>query len=262
MIMKKNKSKFNILGGIIRTFGVLLLTLFLIPLSRKSSLHVGNITGILVSLFLIYRGAKFSEINETISEWKKDSQKKYIVYGFRTVVMAIFVVVIGMTSLMVKSCSNYPSQNQTAIVLGCRVYGNTPSLSLKSRLDAAYEYLIDNPNAKCVVSGGQGPNEIMTEAESMYNYLVDKGISPDRIFKEDKSTSTRENIKFSLEVIEKENLPKEIAIVTNEYHQYRASKVAEKLGITPTAIPAKTPWWLFPTMYTRELYGILYEMII
>lgn len=242
--------------------GLFLLILFIIPLTRKSSLHVGNITGIIISLFLIFKGVCYYEFKNFIINLKKNKYKKYILYSFRILLAIAVVIALVITFLMIKATNNKPVGNETVIVLGSRVYGNKPSRSLKERLDAAYEYLETNPDSYCIVSGGQGRNEDISEAECMYQYLKDKGIDEKRIFKEDKSTSTRENIKFSLEIIKANNLPEDIAITTSEYHQYRASLIAKKLGIDVKAVPSKTAWWIFPTMYLRELYGVLYEVIL
>jgi len=95
----------------------------------------------------------------------------------------------------------------------------------------------------------------------MYRYLVEQGISPERLYKEEKSFSTRENLQFTKELIMKEGLNPAVAITTSEYHQYRAGQIAEELDMEYGANPGKTAIWLFPTYYVRELYGILYEWI-
>ena len=177
------------------------------------------------------------------------------------VASTILVLVIVLTTLMVGAMNNAPKGQETLVVLGCRVYGERPSLSLQERLDAALVYLEEHPEAYCVVSGGQGDGENISEAECMYRYLTDRGIDGIRIFKEDASTTTRENLEFSLAVIRENNLPQEIAIVTSEYHQYRASLVAKELGLSNTAVCGKTAKWLLPTFYIRELYGILYQWV-
>ena len=163
---------------------------------------------------------------------------------------------------MNRATRNKPSTPVTLVVLGCRVYGTTPSLMLTERLDAAYDYLINNRDAVCILSGGKGDGENISEADCMYKYLTEKGISKDRLFKEDKSTSTRENIEFSLEIIKANDLNPKIGIVTNEFHQYRASKIAEKHGIEAYAVNGKTAGWLFPTFYIREMWGIMYEWFL
>ena len=134
-------------------------------------------------------------------------------------------------------------------------------MSLVERLEAAQIYLEENPDAVCVVSGGQGPGEDISEAECMRRWLVDKGIDDSRIYKEDKSTSTEENIAFSKEVIKENNLNENIAIITSEYHSYRATILAEKNDLAYGTAPGQTAIWLFPTYYIRELYAILAEWI-
>lgn len=95
----------------------------------------------------------------------------------------------------------------------------------------------------------------------MYRYLTGRGISADRLYIEDKSVSTRENLMFSGKIIEAENLNSDIAVVTNEFHVYRASMAADDLGMNSYAVPAKTTWKLFPTYYFRELFGVMYEWV-
>ncbi|WP_455715620.1 YdcF family protein [Anaerosporobacter sp.] len=166
-----------------------------------------------------------------------------------------------MTSYMVTAATNNAKEKSTVIVLGCKVYGERPSLMLVERLEAAYDYLVENPNSVCILSGGQGTDEDISEAECMYRYLISQGISSERLYKEEKSTSTRENLIYSKDILDSYQLNKDIAIVTNEFHEYRAGKIAESLGLEYSAVSAKTAWWLLPTYYVRELYGILYEWV-
>ena len=92
------------------------------------------------------------------------------------------------------------------IVLGCGVNGDRPSLMLTERLDAAYDYLNTHEEVVCILSGGQGKGENISEAECMYRSLTEKGIARDRLYKEDRSTSTRENLLYSKKIIEEKNL--------------------------------------------------------
>ncbi len=174
--------------------------------------------------------------------------------------MAVLLVVIE-SGFMIAAANKTPTENVTVVVLGCRVYGERPSLSMVERLDAAYEFLIENEEAKCVLSGGKGTGENISEAECMYRYLVEKGIDANRLYKEEQSTTTRENLAFSKEIIKEEGLPTKIAIATSEYHVYRAGLIAKSLDMEYSAVPGRTAIWLFPTYYVRELYGILYEWV-
>ena len=104
--------------------------------------------------------------------------------------------------------TNRPGEeDRTVVVLGCQVRGETPSLMLEKRLQVAYAYLEAHPDAPCVVSGGQGPGEDISEAEAMYRWLVERGIEPGRIYLESASTSTAENLRYSAAVIREEGLP-------------------------------------------------------
>lgn len=145
------------------------------------------------------------------------------------------------------------------IVLGAEVVGVKPSLTLNDRLVTAKEYLEDYPQTIAVVSGGKGKSEEISEAECMRNWLVENGISADRILMEMKSTSTEENIKFSLETI-KENggdPTGRVAVCSSEYHLYRAKYYATKMDATPLGVAARsTIRFQMVSFFIREAFGI------
>ena len=132
---------------------------------------------------------------------------------------------------------------------------------MKRRLDCAYEYLSEHENVSVIVSGGQGSDEIISEAQCMKEYLTESGISPERIFMEDKSTNTEENLKFSQEIITGAGLPEKITLVTDSFHQCRAEMLAENIGIKPYNISGYTSWYIVPTYWVREWFGIAYYFI-
>lgn len=145
------------------------------------------------------------------------------------------------------------------IVLGARLYGDKPSPALLERLKVAKGYLSENKDVKVIVSGGQGIDEDISEAQAMKKYLVDNGIDKDRIIIEDKSTSTFENLQFSLEKIkgidDKENA--NVLIATNKYHIFRAKFLAKRLGMIPYGLPAKTPISIVVPQYIREYFAVI-----
>ena len=242
---------------ILAIIGFVLFAWFLIPGFLTGTFNIGTWTGIIVSLALIIYGLFGGWINMLIRLIWKGIVGKIFLMIIVIALLGIFALACATTLSMVKGSNRAPKPGATVIVLGCRVYDDHISLSLKSRLDAAIEFLNDNPTSACIVSGGQGENETRTEASAMYEYLVDKGISADRIYVEDQSKDTHENLLFSKAIMEREGLKAESAIVTNDYHIYRALKISEKYGYDAGAIPAPTLWWLFPTNYVREMYGIL-----
>ena len=140
------------------------------------------------------------------------------------------------------------------IVLGCQVNGTVPSRMLRQRLDAALEYLNTYPDAVAIVSGGQGGGENISEAACMYSYLTAHGIDPARIIQEDRATSTMENLRFSLAFIED---GVSAAIVSNEFHLYRAGQMAASLGLDAALIPADTEYPILTASYfLREILAV------
>lgn len=235
---------------------------FIIPVAFSRIVNIGNITGIVLfeSLFLL---TYFSEkVLNFIKKMRTKKSGKIITNLACIALVAVFLLATTETALMVGAAAKDPEPSATVVVLGCRVYGERPSRMMVARLKAAQKYLEENPESACILSGGQGEDEDISEAECMYRYLVENGISPDRLYKEDKSTSTRENLLFSKEIIEREGLNKSIAIATNEFHEYRAQRIASSLGFESGAVSGKTEIWVVPTYHIRELYGILYEWIV
>lgn len=223
---------------------------------------IGNATGIGVFLVLLLYGCFMTKINIIIQKIWNHIIGKVTLSVAVTVAVVIIAFVIIESACMIYAANKTPKENVTLIVLGCKVDKERPTMMLKERLEAAYEFLCENPEVVCILSGGKGNGEDISEAECMYRYLIEKGISSDRLYKEDKSTSTRENIQFSKVIIDEYDLPENIAIATSEFHLYRAGLIAGDLGYEYTSVPATTNWILFPTYYVRELYGILYQWFL
>lgn len=177
--------------------------------------------------------------------------------------LCLILLAAAVTGCIIATASYNKSEREAGylIVLGAGVNGTVPSLSLRERLDAAYDYLQDHPNTVCIVSGGQGSGEDITEAECMYRYLTDKGIDPERVIREDKATSTQENLTYSLALIGPENAPY-VGILSSEYHLCRARLMARELGMDPVMIPAKTTRISLRINYfLREIAAVWYYMI-
>lgn len=150
------------------------------------------------------------------------------------------------------------------IVLGAGVNGTVPSLTLRERLEATAEYMQAHENTICIVSGGQGTGEDITEAACMSRWLIEKGLDPNRIWLEDKATSTQENLTFSLALIEEAtgSRPLSVGIVSSEYHLFRANLMAKKLELKPVLIPARTSWiTLRINYYMREVAGVWHYLV-
>ncbi|MDE7478392.1 MAG: YdcF family protein [Lachnospiraceae bacterium] len=234
---------------------------FIVPFLTRRILNIGNLAGLVVCVFLVLYAVFMPRIHQWIGGlWQKTAGKIVLSILGVGMVMALVLVVV-MTSLMVRAANTRPAENATVIVLGCKVYGERPSITLEERLKAAIKYLNANPESSCIVSGGQGADETISEAECMYLYLVNNGIASERIYKEDQSTTTRENLAFSYEIIKEQGLNDNIAIATNNFHEYRAGKIADGIGLKYGAVSGDTALWLLPTYYARELFAILYEWV-
>lgn len=164
----------------------------------------------------------------------------------------VFFTVIG--SLIYKEGHEKAPKNADAvIVLGAGLRGSRVSLTLQYRLDAACDYLKQNPDAVLVLSGGKGEGESIPEAVAMKNYLLSRGVSEEKLIMESGSTSTYENFQYSLAIL-RERLGEnaKIAFITTEFHVYRAELVAKGMGIEAEGIGAKGVWYLTPNDYMRE----------
>ena len=137
---------------------------------------------------------------------------------------------------------------------------NGPSKALQYRLDEAIVYLEENPDTKAIVSGGQGKDEYISEAQGMYDYLVAKGIDPDRIIQEEQSENTFQNLTYSAEFLDKEH--NSVGIVSNNFHIFRAVKIARKAGYQEVyGIAAKGEPFLQLNNMMREFLGVLKDFL-
>ena len=146
------------------------------------------------------------------------------------------------------------------IVLGAQVYETGPSAVLSYRLQAALEYLQENPRTLCIVSGGQGYNEPASEASIMKNWLVSRGIGAERVIEEDASRSTVQNIRNSMELAPLKDA--RVGIVTNNFHLNRAVAIARKQGLANACgISAKSTSLFLPNNLLREFLGTLKDLV-
>lgn len=224
--------------------------------------NVGNITGEAVSVILLFMVIFRRTFSEMFSRMWEHTGGRILLTAAGVLVGISIIGALIISGFMVRAMNDKPDNKQTTlVVLGCQINGETPSRMLKRRLDAAYEYLSEHKDENVIVSGGQGSDEVTSEADVMRKYLLNKGMDESRIFMEDKSTSTEENIRFSKEIIEKEGLCKDITIVTDGYHQLRADIFAKREGMNSCNISAETEGWLLPTYWIREWYGVLHCLV-
>lgn len=255
--------------------GAMGMACFLLPVFTGRIVNIGNETGFGVCAILFLYGLRQPWFHAVLrTAWSENGFLTRAVMVLAAAAAAgIAATALVLTGMMVYCAGLKPSENAPVVVLGCEVKGELPSRMLASRINAAAGWLLEHPDPPCVLSGGRGEEEDISEAESMFRGLTARGIDEGRLLKEETSASTRENILFSLQMLEREGFPDrrgetdpdglvEIVIVTSEFHVCRAHMIARKLGVRAGAVPASTPWWLLPTFYVRELYGLLYEIFL
>lgn len=189
-------------------------------------------------------------------------QPKWLKRSFLICVMlggSLFVIVEGMI-LAQFGASPQPGADYM-IVLGAQWKANGPSYVLQKRLDKAVEYLNANPDTKVIVSGGQGGNEHITEAQGMQGYLVAAGIEQERILMEDKSTNTYENLVFSSALLDEAK--DRVVLVTNNFHVFRATAIAHKQGYMQVeGLAAGSYPGMVPNNLLREFFGVIKDFLV
>ena len=146
------------------------------------------------------------------------------------------------------------------IVLGAHVEGTRLTKALLERTRRALQYMEENPETKAVLSGGKGDGESITEAQAMCNYLVEHGIDRERLILEEKSTSTTENLKFSLGMI---GLNHSVGIVTNNFHVFRGTAIGKKCGCREIyPIPSRYRSWRLLIYIPREILAIIKDKLM
>ena len=198
----------------------------------------------------------------------KEAIKKkvpWVMYISRGIFWSLLVSFIIIESLVIYTGAKKDSGKADYIViLGAMVRGETPSLILKERLDAGLDYIKKYPEIKVILSGGKGPGEDISEAEAMKRYLVSHGVEEARLIKEDKSTSTIENLKFTRDIIDKLDNKKNkiLLIVTSDFHMFRAKFLAKRNGFNPLGVPANTILSIKPTYYIYEYFGVIKSFLL
>lgn len=238
------------------------LTMFLLPLFGRV-VNVGMIFGFLMSLLLFSATVFWGKVKGIVKRLLAHKTGQAVFFFLCGILGLLVIYALVLSGLMLRAVLTSPKNPDVVIVLGCKVQkSGNPSLMLSKRIDAAYEYLEENPDIICVVSGGRGSDEPFSEAEVMKACLVEMGIGEDRIITEDRSESTRQNIEFSLTLLKEKNIEaKEAAIVTDGFHQFRASLIAREHDLTAASVNAKTPPWLVAAYWAREWFALSHRFV-
>ncbi len=219
-----------------------------VHVSLVSNFNLGTILVFALGAFFVLFGALYARL------WK---------WLRITVLCGTVVLVLLCAGLSVYgSFDNAGDSTEALVVLGCGVRGDRVSVGLARRLDKALAYYKDHPDVVIVVSGGQGAQEQITEAEAMRRYLVAAGVPNEKIIKEEQATSTLENLKYSDEIL-RERFPDgyHAALVTSRFHVFRAERIAARYRLFYNHLGAPSKWYAVPMNNLRELVAIAHEIV-
>ena len=205
-------------------------------------------------LFIFYLLEHFARRGHRAAAWCELALIAALLLGFSLFTVLETMVVRG------SFADESDAPVSAVIVLGAGVNGETPSLTLRTRIDAAAAYLEEHPDVPVVLSGGQGPGEAITEAECMRRALVRRGLDESRLYPEERSTSTQENLRYSRAILEELGVDpaQRVAIVTSDFHLCRARLM---WGGDTAAVPAHLPSALYfqcltVNYFIREAFGL------
>lgn len=232
---------------------IILIFLFICSLLVKSSFGFRFLFLFYASLIIYKNIALKADKNKFFKFLKKICKLGYCLFFFS------FIIVEGILLKDILVNRNNSPKVKYLIVLGAGLKGDIPSEVLKYRLNKAVKYFKENPDTIFIVSGGQGKDELISEAEAMEIYLSERGIPIKNIIKEDKSTSTYENLKFSDKIIKEKEITGDIAVMSNSFHMYRVKMISKKLNFPLKTVYAETPAIVFPNYMLREYFAFFNE---
>lgn len=254
---KTNFMGYHIISGCVFLVGAGLFVWFCWPALFKGMVNAGNTCGMLVSAVMMFYGLRFHKVHQIAADlWQKKPMRIFFLL-LAALVLAGIGLMIAACAAILGAASEHIPEHTPAVVLGCAVKGSRPSRVLQERIDAAYDYLQEHPEAVCVLSGGKGRGEDISEAECMYRELVRAGIDASRLYQEAESVNTKENLENSKKILD-ELGAESVTVISSDFHLYRGRWWAEKLGYQDYGYAAHTDWRYLPTLFLREVIAVIY----
>lgn len=216
--------------------------------------------------FLLWCAAAVLVLFALLTRWRE--KHRWALWARRGLLALLAVGFAFFTVLEVRVISWARTDDRPAaalVVFGAGVNGRSPSLTLQSRLEAALAYIRDNPDIPVVVSGAQGRGEDISEARCMADWLIDRGVDPERVWLEEQAVNTRENVRYSMRLLAERGISTRdaIAFCTSDYHMCRAvclngypyTEAAADIVPVAAKLPAKY-WPLTLNYYIREAFAM------
>ena len=234
-------------------------------LIRHEGRRFANLLGILLSVLIVAGAVFLFFFDYAVS----GSQREVMIHDlitnlFSAVYLYFECMLLGTIVADAIAARHEPEKNKDfLIVLGCGLKSDgTPTPLLRGRLDRALAFAErqraeTGKEAVFITSGGQGPDEAVTESAAMKRYLTEHGVPPERIIEEDRSTDTMENMRFSKEKIMAIDPKAKIAFSTTNYHVFRSGLLARRVKMRAVGMGAETKWYFWPNAAVREFAGLL-----
>ncbi|MEI8199385.1 MAG: YdcF family protein [Eubacteriales bacterium] len=240
-------------GTIIRNIAGSLLILSVLPPWSVGVINVFVLLPAFFGLILLF----LPLIRKCFHQFSAKTQSRIILLLKSMVIIAALII----TAELILIRANIPMSNAPArsvvIVLGAQVVKSRPTLILAGRIEAAANYMAAHPDSVCIASGGRGADEDISEAKCIRDTLVlDYHIDAERIYMDDSSYNTSQNLENSAKIIFAHDLSTNVLIATDGFHMFRAKTLAGWKGLTPYSCPASTDRRLVFYLYIRELFGI------
>ncbi|OTG69314.1 hypothetical protein B9T25_01605 [Acinetobacter sp. ANC 4470] len=231
----------------------------------QNKIHLGTLLPLLLGLILLIHAIFYRSIQCFLAQKVQfKTLYQWVWSGFLLwlITLAIFFAYIHQHTQQ----QNTEQTVQAIIILGSGIQNGQPSPTLAKRLDQGAELAQQQTKAILIVTGGIGYTEKETEAEIMAKYLYQQyNIPLQRIYLEDKSTSTELNLFNAKTILKYQNIPLSapIAIVTSDFHTLRAAAIAKKLGYQNIiTIGAKTPLTTRYNAWLREYFAFISGWIL
>lgn len=223
--------------------------------------NAGTLLGVILGILIVLCGFFAPQLGRLL-KWTWRHIAGRVTLCFLGAVLAAFLGICGYNGAMMAKYSDVPlEQVKCVMILGCQVHGTSAGGELENRLDAALPLISSDPDIPVIVTGGQGRGEYITEAQCMKKWLIGHGVSESRIYTEENSTSTAENFSNSAPILEQLGISDGVAVVTNDFHQYRAELNARRAGISTGHYSSRTSALVFPNYIIRELAALFFEFM-
>ncbi len=238
-----------------------------ISLIRHEGRRLVNVLGIILSIILLGGIAVLYLFDRFASGSLDEIRVHALITSLYSGVFLYFeCMLIGVIIAFAVVVRHPPAPDRDfVIVLGCGIRSDgTPTPLLRGRLDRAlaFDRMQRETTGRAltfVTSGGQGPDEVISESAAMKRYLIEQGVSEDRIIEEDRSTDTAENMAFSKEKIAAVDPNGAVAFSTTNYHVFRSGLCARRVKMRAVGMGAPTKWYFWPNAAVREFVGLLTE---